>query len=102
MDATTDVQEPAQRVADLRQELQAAGEAFVAAVLELEPLAAELADLEAQLRAAEHRAGIHHYGPTPRELATEVVCGYLHALQPHLRPMTTRKAAERAAKELFR
>jgi len=89
------------RVDQLRQELRAAAEKFVARIREVEPAADALADLEGQLRAAENLVGLHEYRPSARELAAEVVTGYLRSLGPHLRPMTTRESAERAAEELL-
>jgi len=73
---------------------------FVDLIDEAGAVAAEIADLEAQLRAAECAAGLHHFGPEARELAAEIAAGYLRALQPHLQPLATREAADRAAEEL--
>jgi len=88
------------RVDHLRLELRAAAEKFAARIRDAEPAAAELADLEGQLRAAENLVGLHEYRPSARELAAEVVTGLLHALQPYLRPLTSRAAALRASDEL--
>lgn len=91
----------AAHVETLRQELRVAAEKFVAGIREVEPLADELADAEARLLAAECAAAVHEFGPPVRQLAAEVVTGLLHALQPNLRPITTREAAERAIEEML-
>jgi len=72
---------------------------FVDLAAELGAVAAELADLEARRRAALIAAGERDPRPDARELAAEVVYGYLAALRPHV-PFVTRESAERAAEEL--
>ena len=88
------------RAAALDLQLAAAGAAFAAAVRELEPLAAALADLEGRHRAAAHAAGVTHTRRTAaRELAAEVLHGTLGPLRPFV-PHVTGAAAERAAEAL--
>lgn len=85
----------ADRIAELRQELRAAAERFVARIREAEPAAQELADLEARLRVAENLAGIRDPRPPARELAVEVLRGRLACLRPYL-PFVTTESADRA------
>lgn len=91
----------ADRVETLRQELRAAAERFVAGIREVEPLADEFADVQARLSAAECAAGVHEFRPPVRQCAAEAAAGLLRALQPHLRPIASRAAAERAIEELL-
>jgi hypothetical protein len=74
----------AERVVTLRAELRTVAARFCAACAELEPLAAELADLDAHLLAAEGQCGIFTHRARARELAAEVVHGHLGALRPHI------------------
>ena len=91
--------DPEQRLADLDEELAAAGAVFVAAIADLEPMVARLADLEGRHRAAGNAAGIHHHRRSARELAVEVLEGRLDALRPYL-PFGTRESADLAAEQL--
>lgn len=87
---------------ELGEELRTTGRRFCALVAELGPVAVELADLEARLRAAEHQAGHYHDAhPLARELAVEVPYGHLQALCPYL-PQATEATAQHAAEELLR
>ena len=72
---------------------------FVDLIAEASAVAAELADIEAQRRAALNTAGLRDPRPDARELAAEVVTGYLSALRPFV-PFVTTESAERAAEEL--
>jgi hypothetical protein len=91
---------PAERVVTLREDLRTVVARFCAACVELEPLAAELAAVEGQLRAAEHRAGIYHDPlPSPRELAAEVMHGRVRAMRPYV-PFSTEESARRAEEAL--
>ena len=73
---------------------------FVDLLQEAGAVAAELAAIEAQRRAALNAAGQRDPRPDARELAAEVVTGYLSPLHPYLTPLTTRESARRAAEEL--
>jgi hypothetical protein len=73
---------PAERVVTLREDLRTAAVRFCAACVDLEPLAAELADLEGQLCAAEAQAGIFDHRPGARELAAAVLLSHVGALRP--------------------
>jgi hypothetical protein len=85
------------RAADLAAELAAAGTRFAAAAAAaLTPIAEELARLDAALRAVEGRTGCRRRGPSPAQLAADVVCGHLGALRPHIAFVTT-AAADAAA-----
>jgi hypothetical protein len=86
--------------AELAADLAAVGERFVAGVAALAPIAAELAQLDAELRAAEGRTGCRRRGPSPAQLAADVVCGNLRALRPHL-PFVSEASAERAVDALL-
>ena len=98
--STTEPQAMA-RVERLRVDLAAAGQEFVGAVKEIAPLAQRIADLEAELTAAEHIAGVYRMPmSSPRELATEILAGFLQGLRPFLRPVTTRETALRAVAQL--
>lgn len=89
-----------ERVAALRAELRTAAARFCAACAELEPLAAELADVEGRLRAAEHQVGVYHDPrPTARELAAEALHGRVRALRPYV-PFSTEESARRAEEAL--
>ena len=91
---------PEERVTSLREDLRTCAAQWCDACAELEPLAAELAAIEGQLRAAEHRAGIYHDPlPSPRELAAEVMHGRVRALQPYV-PFSTEESARRAEEAL--
>lgn len=91
---------PEERVTTLRAELRTVAARFCAACTELEPLAAELADLEGRLRAAEHQAGIYHDpSPPARELVVEVLHYAVQALTPFV-PMVSHDAAALAAAQL--
>ena len=83
----------------LAAELRQQAAVFVAMMRECGDLAAEIADLEAQRRAALNIAGQRDPRPDARELCAEVAHGYLSALRPHI-PHVTPQAAERAAEEL--
>jgi hypothetical protein len=82
--------------AALAADLAAAGARFVAAVAALTPLAEELAHVDAELRAAEGRAGQRRPGRGACELAAEIVLGGLAALRPHL-PFVTTASADAAS-----
>jgi hypothetical protein len=91
---TTTKRERTARVAELREQLRAAGELFCAAARDLEGPAQALASLEGQLRAAENAAGIFtRGGPPARSLAAEVVLGMLGSLWPCLPQLVTRESA---------
>jgi hypothetical protein len=93
---------PADRVVSLGADLGTAASRFCAACAELEPLAAELAVVEGQLRAAEHQAGIYHDpSPPARELAVEVLHYAVQALTPFV-PMVSHDAAALAEAQLRR
>jgi hypothetical protein len=84
------------RAAELDADLSVAGERFVAAVAALAPIAEKIARLDAQLRAVAGRTGCRRRGPSPAQLAADVVCGNLGALRPHIAFVTT-AAADAAA-----
>ena len=84
---------PEERVVTLRAELRTVAARFCAACAELEPLAAKLADLEGQLRAAEAQASIFDPRPGARELAAAVALGALDALRPHIQFVGSASAA---------
>ena len=88
------------RAAALTLDLRDRALVFVDLLQEAGAVAAELAAIEAQRRAALNAAGQRDPRPDARELAAEVVNGYLNALHPYLAPLTTRASAERAAEEL--
>jgi hypothetical protein len=89
------------RVVALRRDLRAAAERYVAIAADLGLIADELASLEAQVRAADHQAGIFHGPqPSPSELAAEVLHGRLGALRPYV-PFVTLESADRAAEALM-
>ena len=82
--------------------LRARALVFVDLLAEAGAVAAELADLEGRLRAAQHQLGIYHdQRPPARELAAEVAHGYLSPLRPHV-PLVTAESAARAAEALTR
>ena len=84
----------------LAADLRARALVFVDLMAAAGAVAVEIADLEARHRAAEHMAGIYHDArPTARELAVEVVHGYLSPLRPFV-PFVTAESAARAAEEL--
>lgn len=89
------------RAAELAGELAAAGARFVARAKDLAPDAGELARLDAELRAVEGRLGRRRRGPSPAQLAADVVLGHLAALRPNV-PFVTSAAGEAAAELLCR
>ncbi len=95
----TTTTEATQRAADLAEQLADVGARFVVAADELAAIAAELAALEGQHRAATNQAGAPCRRPPARELAVEVLHGRLAALRPYL-PHVTTAAADRAAEQL--
>ena len=91
---------PHERAVTLREDLRTAASRFCAACAELEPLAAELADLEWQFRAAEAQAGIFvDHRPGARELAAEVLLSHVGALRPSV-PFVGRESAAAAERQL--
>jgi len=90
---------PHERAVTLREDLRTAASRFCAACAELEPLAAKLADLEGQLRAAEAQAGIFDHRPGARELAAEVLLSHVGALRPSV-PFVGRESAAAAERQL--
>ena len=91
---------PEERVVTLREDLRTAASRFCDACTELEPLAAELAAVAGQLRAAEAQAGIYHdVRPPARELAAEIANGHLQALRPYV-PLVVNEAMQRAEEAL--
>jgi len=84
----------------LAADLRARAATFVTLAAELGAGAVELADLEAQLRAAQHMAGVYHdRRPQARELAADVAHGALSPLRPFV-PFVTAESADRAAEML--
>jgi len=91
--------EAASRADTLGRQLREQAAVYVAMVKEVGAVAAELADLEAQRRAALNLAGQRDPRPPATSLAADVALGYLGALRPHI-PFVTIESAERAAEEL--
>lgn len=90
----------AARAESLARDLRARAAVFVDLMREAGAVAAEIADLEAEHRAALQAAGIMHCRRRQvRELAAEVVNGYLSPLRPFV-PFVTAESAARAAEEL--
>lgn len=80
--------------ATLAEDLRTAARAYIAAISGLAPLAERIADLEARLRVARHRAGLFTDPcPPARELAVEVLLGRLQALRPYIGPMSAEGTA---------
>ena len=90
-----------ERVVTLREDLRTAAARFCASCAALEPLAAELADLEGQLCAAEAQAGIFDHRPGARELGAEVLLSHVGALRPSV-PFVGRESAAQAEAQLTR
>ncbi len=88
--------EDRQRASDLAVEISEVADRFIAGVASLKPIAADLARLDAELRAVEGRIGRRRRGPSPAQLAADVLCGHLAALRPNV-PFVTTAAAEAAA-----
>jgi hypothetical protein len=89
-------------VVKLQEQLRTTARHFCAALAELEPIAAHLADLEGRLCAARHQAGIYHDPrPPARELAAEIAHGHLQALRPYV-PLVVNEAMRRAEEALLR
>ena len=92
--------ETSPRADALAAELRAAAEKFVDLMAAAGAVAAEIADLEARHRAAQHQSGVYHdRGPGPRALAADVALGLLSALRPHV-PFVSAESAVGAAAEL--
>lgn len=90
----------AARPASLAAALRERAAVFVDLMAAAGAVAAEIADLEARHRAAQHQSGVYHDPrPPARELAADVALGYLGALRPFL-PFVTAESADRAAEEL--
>ena len=89
----------ADRAESLAADLRDRALVFVDLMAEAGAVAAELADLEAQRRAALNLAGQRDPRPPATSLAADVALGYLGALRPHI-PFVTVESAERAAEEL--
>jgi hypothetical protein len=88
-----------ERVTSLREDLRTCAARWCDACAALEPLAAELADLEGQLRAAEAQAGIFDHRPGARELAAEVLLSHVAALRPAV-SFVSRESAAAAERQL--
>lgn len=90
-------------IIDLAEQLRTTARAYSAALAAVEPLAKRLADLEAQLRAAKHQAGVYDDAilPPTRELAADVALGHLQALRPFV-SFVSKEALTRADRALMR
>lgn len=95
--------DPTPTIIDLVEQLRTTARAYSAALAAVEPLANRLADLEAQLRAAKHRAGVYDDAmlPPARELAADVALGHLQALRPFV-SFVGAEALRRADRALLR
>ena len=89
----------AERAVALASILHERAAAFVALMRNAGSIAAEIADLEAQRRAALAVSGMRDPLPSATELAAEISHGQLEALRPHV-PFVTSEAAERATEAL--
>ena len=87
-------------ITELQEQLRTTARLYCAALAELEPIAARLADLEGRLCAARHQAGTYHDPrPPARELAADIAHGHLQGLRPYV-AVVTREATRRAEDSL--
>jgi len=91
--AEDDNQDAQDRVGALRVALADFGQRFCDLVRELSPIASAIAELESELRAAEHQAGRPWRRSSARELAADILHGELAALRPYIPHVSAASAA---------